>query len=68
MAKHVYLGGSINKKEYSFSKVNTKGGRKRVFDKLVNRKPKDPRSEYLDAQQFVMQWEYENRDLFPNKQ
>lgn len=64
-AKIIYL---YNKDNNSYWKVNTKGGRKRVFDKLVNRKPKDPRSEYLDAQQFVMQWEYENRDLFPNKQ
>lgn len=64
-AKIIYL---YNKDNNSYWKVNTKGGRKRVFDKLVNRKPKDPRSEYLDTQQFVMQWEYENRYLFPNKQ
>ena len=56
-----------NKDDNSYRKVNTKGGRKRVFDKLVNRRPKDKKSEYLDSQQIVMGWEYEHEDLFPNK-
>ena len=64
-AKIIYL---YNKDNNSYWKVNTKGSRKKVFDKLVNRRPKDSRSEYLDAQQLVMGWEYENQDLFPNKQ
>ena len=63
-AKIIYL---YNKEDNSYWKVNTKGGRKREFDKLVNRRPKDKRSEYIDSQQIVMGWEYENEDLFPNK-
>lgn len=64
-AKIIYL---YNKDTNSYWKVNTKGGRKKVFDKLVNRRPKDTRSEYMDSQEIVMGWEYENRDLFPNIQ
>lgn len=50
----------------SYWKVNTKGS-KRIFDKLVNRRPKDPRSEYLDAQEYVWGWEAQHQDLFPNR-
>lgn len=50
----------------SYWKVNTKGS-KRIFDKLVNRKPKDQRSEYLDAQEYVWGWEAQHQDLFPNR-
>lgn len=50
----------------SYWKINTKGS-KRIFDKLVNRKPKDQRSEYLDAQEYVWGWEAQHQDLFPNR-
>lgn len=63
-AKIIYL---YNKDTNSYWKVNTKGGRKRIFDKLVNRKPKDQRSEYLDAQEYVWGWEAQHQDLFPNR-
>lgn len=63
-AKIIYL---YNKDINSYWKVNTKGSRKRIFDKLVNRRPKDTRSEYFDAQEYVWGWEAQHRDLFPNR-
>lgn len=62
-AKTIYL---YNRDIDSYWKVNTKGS-KRIFDKLVNRKPKDQRSEYLDAQEYVWGWETQHQDLFPNR-
>lgn len=62
-AKIIYL---YNRDIDSYWKVNTKGS-KRIFDKLVNRKPKDQRSEYLDAQEYVWGWEAQHQDLFPNR-
>lgn len=62
-AKIIYL---YSKDLDSYWKINTKGS-KRVFDKLVNRKPKDDRSEYLDAQEYVLGWEVQHQDLFPNR-
>lgn len=62
-AKTIYL---YNRDIESYWKVNTKGS-KRIFDKLVNRKPKDQRSEYLDAQEYVWGWEAQHQDLFPNR-
>lgn len=62
-AKTIYL---YNKNLENYWKVNTKGA-KRIFDKLVNRKPKDHRSEYLDAQEYVWGWEAQHQDLFPNR-
>ena len=62
-AKTIYL---YSKDIDSYWKVNTKGS-KRIFDKLVNRKPKDQRSEYLDAQEYVWGWEAQHQDLFPNR-
>lgn len=62
-AKTIYL---YNRDLDSYWKVNTKGS-KRIFDKLVNRKPKDQRSEYLDAQENVWGWEAQHQDLFPNR-
>ena len=62
-AKTIYL---YSKDIDSYWKVNTKGS-KRIFDKLVNRKPKDDRSEYLDAQEYVWGWEAQHQDLFPNR-
>ena len=50
----------------SYWKISTKGS-KRIFDKLVNRKPKNQRSEYLDAQEYVWGWEAQHQDLFPNR-
>ena len=61
--KTIYL---YSKDIDSYWKVNTKGS-KRIFDKLVNRKPKDQRSEYLDAQEYVWGWEAQHQDLFPNR-
>lgn len=61
--KTIYL---YNRDIESYWKVNTKGS-KRIFDKLVNRKPKDQRSEYLDAQKYVWGWEAQHKDLFPNR-
>lgn len=63
-AKTIYL---YNRDIDSYWKVNTKGS-KRIFDKLVNRKPKDYRSEYFDAQDYVWGWEAQHQDLFPNRQ
>lgn len=63
-AKTIYL---YNRDIESYWKVNTKGS-KRIFDRLVNRKPKDQRSEYLDAQEYVWGWEAQHQDLFPNRQ
>lgn len=62
-AKTIYL---YNRDLESYWKVNTKGS-KRIFNKLVNRKPKDQRSEYLDAQEYVWGWEAQHQDLFPNR-
>jgi hypothetical protein len=62
-AKTIYL---YNKDLDCYWKVNTKGS-KRIFDKLVNRKPKDQRSEYLDTQEYVIGWEMQHQDLFPNR-
>lgn len=62
-AKIIYL---YNKDTNSYWKVNTKGS-KRIFDKLVNRRPKDTRSEYFDAQEYVWGWEAQHQDLFPNR-
>lgn len=62
-AKTIYL---YSRDLDSYWKVNTKGS-KRIFDKLVNRKPKDQRSEYLDAQEYVWGWEAQHQDLFPNR-
>ena len=62
-AKTIYL---YNRDIDSYWKVNTKGS-KRIFDKLVNRKPKDQRSVYLDAQEYVWGWEAQHQDLFPNR-
>lgn len=62
-AKTIYL---YNRDIESYWKINTKGS-KRIFDKLVNRKPKDQRSEYLDAQEYVWGWEAQHQDLFPNR-
>lgn len=62
-AKTIYL---YNRDIESYWKVNTKGS-KRIFDRLVNRKPKDQRSEYLDAQEYVWGWEAQHQDLFPNR-
>lgn len=61
--KTIYL---YNRDIESYWKVNTKGS-KRIFDRLVNRKPKDQRSEYLDAQEYVWGWEAQHQDLFPNR-
>ena len=62
-SKTIYL---YSKDLDSYWKINTKGS-KRIFDKLVNRKPKDQRSEYLDAQEYVWGWEAQHQDLFPNR-
>ena len=62
-AKTIYL---YSRDLDSYWKINTKGS-KRIFDKLVNRKPKDQRSEYLDAQEYVWGWEAQHQDLFPNR-
>lgn len=62
-SKTIYL---YNRDIDSYWKINTKGA-KRIFDKLVNRKPKDQRSEYLDAQEYVWGWEAQHQDLFPNR-
>ena len=61
--KTIYL---YNRDIDSYWKVNTKGS-KRIFDKLVNRKPKDQRSEYLDTQEYVIGWEMQHQDIFPNR-
>lgn len=63
-AKTIYL---YNRDIESYWKVSTKGS-KRIFVKLVNRKPKDQRSEYLDTQEYVIGWEMQHQDLFPNRQ